>query len=161
LATYDDLQVGLPDWFETPVEVGEVVWDTETNQVIVSTVTTVPQIDTITLTRIDIETRTFTPLLDYSDFRSPPDENTADRLGIARGYITPDAELFFSYDFDEYFYTRALTVFALPLESPGSDAIVVTKAYTLDCIPTPLLVTMQHQGKIRRYLFDLYMLCPG
>jgi hypothetical protein len=160
IASLRDLAIGLPDWYATEgLEIEYTQWNRKTDQILVAIGEGIPS-HTVTVTSVDWKTNARTPLLDYRDLPASADKYQAGLPHYA-SYITPDGDFLFYFGETNYDNDRYRTpIYGLRL-STRSEPFFVTDVYNVDCLAKWLLLKIQGEHEIRRYIYPFYMLCPG
>ncbi len=158
IATLNDLTIGLPDWYsKEDGQIEDIVWKRKTDQLIVAIGAGLPT-RTLTVTRFDSKTQSFIPLLDYRQIPKPAEQSSYN-LEHGGGQVTADGEFLFYYEFKENSPDRAI-IYAIHL-SDDPKAFFVMDAYHINCDARWLLITLQREQKVRRYIYPFFVFCPG
>mgnify|MGYP001446402750 CR=1 FL=1 len=159
IAPMRDLYSLLPECYYEPSnsDIMDVYWNQERGALWVMIGRGLPS-RPIGVVSIDLETFEQTPLVPVRFYSA---SDSSDIISYPSGHITPNGALFFylqESSFDKWYLS---SLYAIPLDSPGAEPLLVIDPVTPDCIPEFVLVEVEHQQQVHAYLADYSHFCPG
>ncbi len=161
IAPMRELYSMLPDGYYQPsnADIMDVYWNQARGVLWVMIGRGLPS-RPIGVVSIDLETFQQTPVVPVR-FYSETGTDQGSILPYPSGRITPDGALFFFHQEDSPDKWYMASIYAIPLDSPAAEPLLVVAGVTPDCLPEFVLAAVEHRQRVRAYLADYSDFCPG